>query len=111
MSCCCEKPEPEPPEDGGDCCGGGKKGRPDFLLWGSLAVVAAACIAHFAAAEQLAGSASLSTFTHSVVELLSRMWWGLLFGILAMALLSKVPREFVMSALGTRSGLAGLLRA
>ena len=108
MSCCCDKP-PDPPEGSGDCCGG-KKGRPDFLLWGSLAVVAAAFIFHFAAGERLAGRFA-GTFAHSVVELMTRMWWGLLFGILAMALLSKVPREFVMSALGTKRGLPGLLRA
>jgi hypothetical protein len=39
------------------------------------------------------------------------MWWGVLLGILMLALLSKVPREFVMAVLGTKTGIGGILRA
>ena len=53
----------------------------------------------------------VGTFSMGVFELMNRMWWGIAFGILAMAMLSKVPREFVMSVLGTGGGFSGLLRA
>lgn len=47
----------------------------------------------------------------AVFELLNRMWWGLAAGILAMAFLSKIPREFIISVLGTGKGISGLFRA
>ena len=39
------------------------------------------------------------------------MWWGITLGILMLAALAKIPREFVMSALGSHSGLKGIVRA
>lgn len=39
------------------------------------------------------------------------MWWGLLAGILAMGVLSRVPREFVISVLGASGGWRGVIRA
>lgn len=87
-------------------------GRPDYLLWVSLALVAV-----------LYGYQLLAGVTHhasgswyhilpaAVFELINTMWWGVLVGIVMLALLSKVPRELVMSALGTGGGLRGILRA
>ena len=106
MSDCCQpEPEPEP-----DCCGG-KTRRFDYLLWGSASIVLIAYSAHLLFGQQLAGGTFLHTFTAGVFDLMNRMWWGLAAGIFAMALLSKVPREFVMSILGTGGGFTGLLRA
>lgn len=39
------------------------------------------------------------------------MWWGVAIGVVMMALLGRVPREFVMSALGTQRGTRGIVRA
>ena len=39
------------------------------------------------------------------------MWWGLLAGMFFVGLLSKVPREVVMRALGRAGTLGGLVRA
>jgi uncharacterized membrane protein YraQ (UPF0718 family) len=52
-----------------------------------------------------------STFTQSVYELINTVWWGVLVGIFMLSVLAKIPREFVMSVLGTNSGLNGILRA
>ena len=81
------------------------KGRPDFLLWGSLSAIVVLYLhygwwpesAHFAAWYQILAS--------SVYELINIMWWSMAIGILMVALLSRIPREFVMSILGARSGL------
>ena len=70
-----------------------------------------ALAAHLLAADQLAEVPRLAGFTHGVAELLSKMWWGLLLGIVAITALSHIPREIVMSALGTKPGIKGLLRA
>ncbi len=87
------------------------KGRPDFLLWGSLSAIVVLYLhygwwpesAHFAAWYQILAS--------SVYELINIMWWSMAIGILMVALLSRIPREFVMSILGARSGLNGIMRA
>jgi uncharacterized protein len=48
----------------------------------------------------------LAHFSHAIVGLFSKMWWGLLAGIFAIGILSHVPREWIVAALGK-----GLLRA
>jgi uncharacterized membrane protein YraQ (UPF0718 family) len=52
-----------------------------------------------------------TTLSSSVFELMNTIWWGIALGILMVAALSRIPREFVMSILGTHSGLNGILRA
>lgn len=102
-SCCA----PENPA-GNSCCGGGGKGRPDFLLWGSLAAFLTGVAAHFLAP---AGPAWLLVYSHACHELLSRAWWGLLIGIVAVAVIGRFPRELVAAVLGRGGSLSGLFRA
>ncbi|MDP3851750.1 MAG: permease [Luteolibacter sp.] len=101
----CRAPE-TPAED--SCCGGGKKGRPDFLLWGSLAAFLAGVAVHFL---MPAAPAWLHVFGHTCYELLSRAWWGLLIGIVAVAVIGRLPRELVAAVLGRGGSFSGLLRA
>lgn len=111
-SCCQVKEAPVPPKNSGECCGGqaGAKGRDiDLIFWGSLAVVVAAYFAHFAFLHDHV--TLIGRFTGTVFELLNTMAWGIAFGIIAMGFLSRVPREFIMSILGTGNGLKGVLRA
>ncbi len=81
--------------------------RFDWLLWGSLGVVAAAYALHLLVTP----SAQLATFTGSVYELMNRMWWGLALGIFFVGVLSKVPREFVMGVIGRAGSFNGICRA
>ncbi len=53
----------------------------------------------------------LAVMGQSVFSLLNIVWWGILLGIIMLALLSKVPREFVISVLGTGTGFRGIVRA
>lgn len=139
MSSCCGTPEPEPAKcaattnaeqtSSGNgstaapqvstCCGpvsqdsscSTGKGRPDYMLWGSLFL----CTVLYVQALVLPYFGPHYEWYHrlatGVFELLNSMWWGLLLGLIMVALLVKVPREFVMSVLGTRSGFVGILRA
>ena len=94
-----------------DCCGGSPDGkrRFDWILWGSLAGCAIALIVH---TTGIGGSVSqLQELSHHTALLLGEMWWGVVLGILAVGVLSGIPREFIMSALGQKPGVAGLLRA
>ncbi|MBT5483136.1 MAG: ATPase [Gammaproteobacteria bacterium] len=47
----------------------------------------------------------------SVFDLVNTMWWGVTIGILMISVLARIPREFVISILGTTHGLSGILRA
>lgn len=87
------------------------KKKIDFLLWGSLGVSALLYGLHLFPGPHIESTAWLSILSHSVYELLNTMWWGLVLGILMVALLSQVPREFVISVLGRRRGLRGVIRA
>lgn len=53
----------------------------------------------------------IGVFTHGVFELLNQMWWGVLFGIIALGFIGKVPRELIQSFLGQGGTLKGITRA
>ena len=53
----------------------------------------------------------LMTYGHGCAELLSRAWWGLLFGIVAVAVIGRFPRELVAAVLGKGGTVSGLFRA
>jgi uncharacterized membrane protein YraQ (UPF0718 family) len=99
---------PPPPALENSCCGGAKKGRPDFLLWGSLAAFLSGVAIHFLVP---AAPGWLHVFGHACFELLSRAWWGLLTGIVAVAVIGRLPRELVAAVLGRGGSVTGLLRA
>jgi len=80
-------------------------------MWGSAAVIILAYLTHWLAAQTVADISWLSTFCRGVFELMNRMWWGILLGIAAVGVLAKIPREFVISALGKSGTFGGLLRA
>lgn len=124
--CCCgNDPEPEDPccadekeEPASSCCGGGAAkaeedsccggGRKlDLLLWGSLSLVAAGIAGHFIAA----GPGWWLVFCHGSWELMTRAWWGILIGIVAVGILGQVPKEVVAKLLGRGGTTGGILRA
>ncbi|MEP4077811.1 permease [Haloferula sp.] len=123
MSDCCGKKEPVKPsccggeEEDSSCCGGaqeeeesccgGGKGRIDWLLWSSMALVVAGIVGHFIGV----GPGWWLTFSHGSYELMSKAWWGLLLGIVAVGVIGQVPNELVGSLLGRGGTMNGILRA
>lgn len=111
MSSCCKKPKeskkPEPETN--PCCG--SKRRIDWLLWGSLTVVALAYGIHLFELESLLGWAALGEFAHGTHELMNKMWWGVIAGIVAVGVMHQVPREAVMKAMGRSGSISGIGRA
>lgn len=83
----------------------------DWLLIISAAVIVLLYITHWQFASIAVSTEWLHTASHSVFELMNIVWWGILLGILMISILGRIPREFVMSALGTRSGANGICRA
>lgn len=66
---------------------------------------------HLLSPSPLSTIPAVEKFTSSVFELVNTMWWSVLLGVLMLSLLSKIPREFVMSVLGTNMGALGVIRA
>ena len=83
----------------------------DYLLWISLVLCLALYLLHWQFSEFASSTDWLHEMSHSVFSFLNIIWWGLLLGMIMLALLSKVPREFVISLLGTSKGLRGIIRA
>lgn len=112
MSCCSHKSTPEPPAEHtperGGCCSG-KKGKVDWLLWLSLLLVGLGYVSHLILTPYLPSQGVI--FSSGVFELMNKMWWGLALGVLAVGILSKVPREWVAAVLGKPGSLSGICRA
>jgi uncharacterized membrane protein YraQ (UPF0718 family) len=89
----------------------GHGGSPDFLLWGSAAAISVLNVMHWQLTEGIGDVAWLSELGATVFDLVNTIWWGVTLGLFMVALLSKVPREFVIAVLGPKAGFGGILRA
>ncbi len=111
-SCCAPVKETKP-----SCCGGGGESsaspccapsrKIDWILWGSLVLVAAGIAGHFIGA----GPAWWHTFAHGTAEFMSKAWWGLLAGMIAVGVIGRFPQELVTGLLGKGGSFTGILRA
>lgn len=89
------------------CCGGGKQ-RMDYLLWGSLLVFAVGIAVHW----WVPGVPhALHVFGHACWTLTTKAWWGILFGIVSVAVIGRFPRELVAAIMGRSGTVSGLFRA
>ena len=88
-----------------------KKNKLDYLLWGSLLAVLVLYLLYWQFSVELSQYKRLEILSQSVFELMNTIWWGIVVGMLMVAVLTKIPREFVVSLLGTGKGISGILRA
>lgn len=101
--------------DGPGCCGTTAAEdaplwrRVDWLLWGSTLIIAIA----YPAAFLLPHDAAFGTgvFAHAVRDTMNVMWWGVLIGMVAVGLIDRVPRQFVIGVIGRDQGTRSLIRA
>lgn len=82
--------------------------RFDYLLWGSLTIIALAYGLHL---SSVMTSLPLSIFTTTIFELINTVWFGLVLGIISIGILGRVPREFIIKILGRGGTFTGLIRA
>ena len=106
MSECCHEPDAMTEDH---CASGSSK--TDWFLWIVVVAVATLYIAGLLVEHGEDAPWQFSTLAHGVVELFNKMWWGLSLGVVFVGLLSRVPRDLVMSVLGHRDGLSSLFRA
>ena len=111
-SCCAPAPTSHAQHEhgAGGCCDTDSRPRFDWILWGSLALVAVGYLAHATGLD-----ARMPMWFHHYAsgsfELMNAMWWGLAIGIVFVGLLGEVPRETVMKILGRGGTWNGLFRA
>lgn len=97
MSSCCHEP--------GDDHAHTHKKDPDYLFWGSGAIILFGLIA------MLLGIPVAGEFGHHAWEFISTMWWGVLAGLFFVGLFSQVPKEYFTVILGRGDTTGGILRA
>lgn len=122
MSNCCQQPpspvtvdsSPTAPCCGSEtapatssCCDSGAT-RIDWLFWIPLLLVIGFYALHLFVAPQLP---FLHEMGMAVYELMNTMAFGLVIGIIMVALLSYLPRDLVIGAMGSGTGVAGIVRA
>ena len=83
----------------------------DTLLWGSFAGVSILYLLAIFFPNFITNYHWLMTMAHSVHYMIHAMWWGVVIGAVFVGILSKVPREFVISIMGKGGTFSGLLRA
>ncbi|MGE4350690.1 MAG: permease [Bdellovibrionales bacterium] len=106
MSNCCHTPEASTPS----CCSTDKK-KIDLLFWTTLALVIGLYLAHWTLASDLSSLPWLAQMAATSYTMINSVWWGVLVGFIFVALLSKVPRAFIMALFGQGGTIGGLLRA
>jgi hypothetical protein len=74
-----------------------KRRRIDWLLTLSAIAITMLYVMHWQFAHAISGSLHIAA--HAVFELTNIIWWGIFLGIVMIAILGRIPREFVMSAL------------
>jgi uncharacterized membrane protein YraQ (UPF0718 family) len=88
-----------------------QKGGTDLLLWGSILTVAGLYAVSFAGSAKESQTDWFAILSVTVFDLMNTIWWGIAIGIGMVAILGKVPREFVIAILGKGGGLNGIIRA
>ncbi|MDB2415176.1 permease [Rickettsiales bacterium] len=94
-----------------NCCPEKKKSSSkDLLLYSSLSI-SVICYLSYMLSDLIVLPKIYINFSASIYELLNKMWWGVLLGIIFVGVLSRVPREFILSILGRGDNVKGILRA
>lgn len=110
--------EPEPKKTTPSCCDTDETAKPrtDYLFWVGLVVISVSYAGFWLwGGHDHAGHAGAwgvaNNFGAAVFELMNMMWVGVVLGIIAMGFLSRIPRDFVMSLMGSGKGVQGIFRA
>ncbi len=99
-----------------DCCHSEKtkKAQPDWVLYGSLLVIALSLIVY---TLDLLPYGQFHVFVKAQMEMLKEMSWGVALGLLSVGLMNKVPREYFTAIMGrgdtfkdiTKAAIAGVV--
>jgi len=83
----------------------------DKLFWGSLFVIVGGIAAHLFCNIFDISAPLIHHFGHSILDLVSAMWWGVLLGLFFVGLMGQVPKEYFTALLGRGDTVGGIFRA
>ncbi|MEZ5813154.1 MAG: permease [Alphaproteobacteria bacterium] len=84
-----------------------KKRKPDYIMHGSLFVIAVTFALYYAGVDW----AGLDVFVHTQGELLLDMSWGVALGLLSVGLMNKIPREYFTAVMGRGDSFKDIVKA
>ena len=91
-----------------DCCPPEKiKIEIDWIMHGSIAVILLTLALHGLGIH----FHGLSIFTHTTIELLIDMSWGIALGLLSVGLMNKIPREYFSAIMGRGDTFGDIVKA
>jgi uncharacterized membrane protein YraQ (UPF0718 family) len=120
MNNCCSNHDHEPKKvvtpsccapDHDDPHAGHKHAKWDWMMLTCAPLIIIGYLLHLTTPAFLNNYDWLETFSHGVHQFVNASWWGVVIGILFLSLMSKIPREFVMSILGNKKGAGSIGRA
>lgn len=100
-------------EQGRSCCNthnhehAEKKKRPDFILYGSIGIIAAT-LALYALTP---GWGKLAVFAQAQIEILAEMSWGVALGLISVGLMNRIPREYFTAVMGRGDTFGDIVKA
>lgn len=103
MSDCCHEKQ-------ANDCHSNKKKTFDWILWVSVSIIFLGLLISLGPGQEHLPS-TLVSFSDSILFYISKMWWGLLFGIFFVGVMSLAPKEFVSSIIGRPGSFSGIIRA
>lgn len=83
----------------------------DFFFRGTLSTVVFLFLCHVTKLDQLTDNQWILVLSETTYHMVHMMWWSVLIGILFIGVLSKIPREFILSLLGSAGDTKGVFRA
>ena len=111
-SCCGHQHEKPTAPAVDSCCPSKEKGSVDWLLYGCGSLVVLSYLGFLWVGhgfdQQLPW---LGNMLHTSYEMVNAMWWGIITASFFVGLLSRIPRETVMSILGQGGTKRGIVRA
>ena len=92
-------------------CHGGHGSKFDYIFWVAAVFSIILYFGHLISFVGIQFSERFSALAENYYDLLNRMSWGLVIGILLVGIIGRIPREYIISIMGKPGTNIGLLRA
>ncbi len=91
------------------CCN--SKRKFDYLFWSTFIISVAGYILYALHPPFLSAIPALEEFSLNVHEILGKMWWGIVVGVLLVGVIALIPREIVVNLMGKNKSWQSIFRA
>lgn len=88
------------------CCHG-KKDKLDYILWGSLLLLALSPVVYFFDLPWT----PVKMFFWGLTDIIKTIWWGMAIGLTTVGLMDYIPKEYFTKIMGRSNSIGGLFKA